>query len=113
MHELTKNIVNIVLPDKKYDSRIDKVIRKWLDEKAKYMSQYSHTNFCKEFLHKHLGLTPDPVEELADLLEDISSKYSATSHTGVSYKTLAKEAIKWMEEKKCQEYHLDQKTHTK
>ena len=55
----------------------DKQIRKWLEERIQWMDQYANTNFCKEFLRKHLGLDERWCEHIKrpDLLPAINWKF--------------------------------------
>ena len=79
---------------------VDEVIREWLECKSNLLANDSrHT---KEYFEAHLGLTPNPVNELAERLREFGNEKigSFKDYTLDKYicTRLAEEAIRWHEE---------------
>ncbi len=121
MHELAKIIDGFcVINYEKDPDRLDKVIRKWLEEKIELLfTNLTVENPWKSALETRqiLGLTPDPIEELAERFKSVLAGMAINVEGDIrkmnhptemnifdflnnNRKLLATEAIKWMEEKK-------------
>ena len=112
MHQLTNKIIKDVWVDGMPIHRakeVDGVVREWLKKKVESLTCLEYMN---KHVSKHFGLTHDPVEELAERFRDslaglvIETKHSYQPDREEIWEflnsnrhRLAKEAIRWMEEK--------------
>lgn len=81
---------------------MDKKICEWLEEKCRTDKLIKYGSGG---MREHFGLTPDPVEKLKNKLFDIFYSTLKECHPSkdaaeFAWNNVAKEAIKWMENKK-------------
>jgi len=100
MHELTDKVWRHGVPTRESTEQDH---REWLEEKANalvfdLLKTPPYSPGIKDY-KKILGLTPDLVEELAERLDTIF-KDNPLGVSKEGFSQVAKEAIKWMEERK-------------
>lgn len=94
LHELTNKLLWFCEANTKVEGQMDRIIREWLEEKAQ---EYTSGVVVLERIDELLGLTPDPVDELADKLKE---RYHAEGRCMPTWEQLAKEALNWAKENK-------------